>query len=231
MTGLMSGAGTPAAPLPRLGGVGAYAGDEFDDTEVFDDAETSGDVPAAGPAAGTGSARAGRHARWAGLSIDPGELVADLNGPQRRAVEHRGGPLLVVAGAGSGKTRVLTRRIAHLVATAEVAPWEILAITFTNKAADEMRERLVSLLGPVAERMWVSTFHAACVRILRSNADRLGYRRSFTIYDDADSRRLVEQICREFGIDTKKLAPRAVQGAISGAKAELVGPEVYKDAA
>ncbi|HUO48249.1 MAG TPA: UvrD-helicase domain-containing protein, partial [Acidimicrobiales bacterium] len=134
-------------------------------------------------------------------------------------------------GAGSGKTRVLTRRVAHLVATAEVAPWEVLAITFTNKAADEMRERLIGLIGPPAERMWVSTFHAACVRMLRSHADRLGYARSFTIYDDTDQRRLIEQIERELNIDTKKIPPRGVQAAISRAKAELATAEDYRGAA
>ena len=135
---------------------------------------------------------------------------------------HRGGPLLVVAGAGSGKTRVLTRRVGHLIATGDARPWEILAITFTNKAADEMRSRLIGLVGPVAEKMWVSTFHAACVRILRAHADRLGYRKSFTIYDDTDSRRLVEQILRDLNIDSKKIPPRSVQATISGAKAEMM---------
>ena len=128
----------------------------------------------------------------------------------------------MVAGAGSGKTRVLTRRVAHLIATGDARPWEILAITFTNKAADEMRTRLVGLVGPVAERMWVSTFHAACVRILRAHADRLGYRSSFTIYDDTDSRRLVEQILRDLNIDAKKIPARSVQATISAAKAEMI---------
>ena len=137
---------------------------------------------------------------------------------------HRGGPLLVVAGAGSGKTRVLTRRIAHLIATGDATPWEILAITFTNKAADEMRRRVAGLVGPVAERMWVSTFHAACVRILRAHADRLGYRKSFTIYDDTDSRRLVEHILPRPEHRRQEAArPRSSRPAISGAKAELAG--------
>ncbi|MDE3086712.1 MAG: UvrD-helicase domain-containing protein, partial [Acidobacteriota bacterium] len=161
----------------------------------------------------------------------PDSLLEHLNGPQRRAVEHRGSPLLVVAGAGSGKTRVLTHRVAHLIATGDATPWQVLAITFTNKAADEMRERLIGLVGPVAEKMWVSTFHAACVRILRSHAERLGYRKSFTIYDDGDSRRLIEQIAREMNIDTKKIPPRGIQAAISGAKAELAGPGQYREAA
>ena len=156
------------------------------------------------------------------------ELVAGLTGPQREAVLHRGGPLLIVAGAGSGKTRVLTRRIAHLIATRDAAPWQILAITFTNKAADEMRRRVVELVGPRAERMWVSTFHSACVRILRAHGERLGYKGSFTIYDDADSRRLVEIVCRELDIDTKKLSPRSILGQISQAKSRQQGPEEYR---
>ncbi len=151
-----------------------------------------------------------------------------MNEPQREAVCHPDGPLLVVAGAGSGKTRVLTRRIAYLVGSGRVPPWQVLAITFTNKAADEMRHRLRELLGEVADRMWVSTFHSACVRILRSQADRLGYRKSFTIYDDADSRRLIEQVERDLDIDTRRLSPRSVQGAISAAKSELLDFETYK---
>src|SRR6202035_4032592 len=158
-------------------------------------------------------------------------LLEGLTGPQRRAVLHRGSPLLVVAGAGAGKTRVLTHRIAHLIASGDATRWEILAITFTNKAADEMRERLVRLIGPVAERMWVSTFHAACVRMLRAHADRLGYRKSFTVYDDTDSRRLVEHILRDLNIDAKRLPARQVQAAISGAKAELVEAVAYAGAA
>ena len=137
-------------------------------------------------------------------------------------------PLLIVAGAGSGKTRVLTRRIAHLIASGDAAPWQILAITFTNKAADEMRRRVAELVGPRAGRMWVSTFHSACVRILRAHGDRLGYKGSFTIYDDADSRRLVEIVCREMDIDTKKLSPRSILGQISQAKSKQLGPVEYR---
>ncbi len=158
-------------------------------------------------------------------------LLEGLTSPQRAAVTHRGGPLLIVAGAGSGKTRVLTRRIAHLVATGTAAPWQILAITFTNKAADEMRRRVVDLVGPRAERMWVSTFHSACVRILRANGDRLGYKGSFTIYDDADSRRLVEIVCRELEVDVKRLPPRSILGQISQAKSRQLGPEEFRQAA
>jgi DNA helicase-2/ATP-dependent DNA helicase PcrA len=136
-----------------------------------------------------------------------------------------------VAGAGSGKTRVLTRRIAHLIATGDAAPWQILAITFTNKAADEMRSRVAELVGRRADRMWVSTFHSACVRILRAHGDRLGYKGSFTIYDDADSRRLVEIVCRELDIDTKKLSPRSILGQISQAKSRQQGPDEFRAAA
>jgi len=149
------------------------------------------------------------------------DLVADLNPPQREAVLHDDGPLVVVAGAGSGKTRVLTRRIARLVASG-VPPRHILAITFTNKAADEMRRRVVELVGPDAERMWVSTFHAACVRMLRRNVDRIGYRPGFTIYDDGDSRRLVEHVLDDLGVDHKRFPPRAVLGVISSAKSDMV---------
>ncbi|HUD16732.1 MAG TPA: UvrD-helicase domain-containing protein, partial [Acidimicrobiales bacterium] len=158
-------------------------------------------------------------------------LLVGLTEPQRASVVHRGGPLLIVAGAGSGKTRVLTRRIAHLIATGDAKPWQILAITFTNKAAEEMRTRVAELVGPRAARMWVSTFHSACVRILRAHGDRLGYKGSFTIYDDADSRRLIEIVCREMDIDTKKMSPRSIQGQISQAKSGQLGPEEYRAAA
>ncbi|MGA2838428.1 MAG: UvrD-helicase domain-containing protein [Acidimicrobiales bacterium] len=159
------------------------------------------------------------------------ELTAGLTPSQEASVVHRGGPLLIVAGAGSGKTRVLTRRIAHLIATGDAAPWQILAITFTNKAADEMRRRVAELVGPRADRMWVSTFHSACVRILRAHGDLLGYKGSFTIYDDADSRRLVEIIARELDIDTKKMSPRSMLGQISQAKSRQQGPAEYRAAA
>ena len=154
-------------------------------------------------------------------AADPDALVADLTGPQRAAVEHRGGPLLVVAGAGSGKTRVLTRRIAHLLATGDATPFSILAITFTNKAADEMRARVTELVGPGAERMWVLTFHAACLRMLRANAVRLGYQPGFTVYDDTDTRNVLTLLMVDEGLDLRRLPPRAVQAAISGAKSQL----------
>ena len=170
------------------------------------------------------------HHRMDGM-IDPDTLVEGLTPPQHDSVVHRGGPLLIVAGAGSGKTRVLTRRIAHLIASGDAAPWQILAITFTNKAADEMRRRVVESVGERGKRMWVSTFHSAGVRILRAHGDRLGYKGSFTIYDDADSRRLVEIVCRELDVDTKKLPPRSIIGQISQAKSRQLGPAEYRAAA
>jgi DNA helicase-2/ATP-dependent DNA helicase PcrA len=155
------------------------------------------------------------------------DLLAGLNPAQTEAVSHPDGPLLVVAGAGSGKTRVLTHRIAWLIAEKGLSPFEILAITFTNKAAQEMRERVAALVGPVARRMWVSTFHSACVRILRRDAGRLGYRSNFTIYDQADAVRLAGYVIRDLGLDAKKFPPRTIHGHISAAKNELVDFEAY----
>ncbi len=155
------------------------------------------------------------------------DLLAGLNPVQAEAVAHAGGPLLIVAGAGSGKTRVLTHRIAWLIAEQGVSPFEILAITFTNKAAQEMRERVEALVGPVARRMWVSTFHAACVRILRRDASRLGYRSNFTIYDQADAVRLTGYVIRDLGLDSKRFPARAIHGLISTAKNELIDFETY----
>jgi len=152
-------------------------------------------------------------------------LLEGLNDAQRSAVSHPGGPLLVVAGAGSGKTRVLTRRIAWLIAARGAHPGSILAITFTNKAAAEMRERVADLVGPRARMMWVSTFHSACVRILRREANRFGFTSSFTIYDSADQRRLMTLICRDMELDPKKINPRAVLNWISNLKNELVDHE------
>jgi DNA helicase-2/ATP-dependent DNA helicase PcrA len=161
--------------------------------------------------------------------LDPDSLLDGLTAPQVAAVTQRGGPLLVVAGAGSGKTRVLTRRIAHLLATGDARPYEIMAITFTNKAADEMRRRVVDLVGPDADRMWVSTFHSACLRMLRAHADILGYQRGFTIYDAGDAETAVERIMKELNLDTKRLPPRSVSAAISAAKNEMMSPERYAD--
>lgn len=152
-------------------------------------------------------------------------LLADLNDPQRAAVVHAGTPLLVVAGAGSGKTRVLTRRIAWLIAERGAEPGQILAITFTNKAAREMKERVAELIGPQARWMWVSTFHSACVRILRREIDRLGFRSNFSIYDTADTKRLLSLVLGDLNADAKKFPPGAVLGWISGKKAELIDPD------
>ena len=152
-----------------------------------------------------------------------------LNGPQREAVLCTEGPLLVLAGAGSGKTRVLTHRIAHLVEGLNVAPWQILAITFTNKAAAEMRERLQSLIGGGARGMWVSTFHSMCVRILRTDCERVGFAKGFTIYDDSDSKRLVEQIMDELNIDKKRYPIPALRNRISQAKNDLQVAEVFAE--
>jgi DNA helicase-2/ATP-dependent DNA helicase PcrA len=151
-----------------------------------------------------------------------------LNEPQREAVTHGEGPLLILAGAGSGKTRALTRRIAYLVGTRQARASEILAITFTNKAAAEMRERVEQLVGNQARAMWVMTFHSACARILRADADKLNYTRGFTIYDEADSVRLVKQCTEELGHDTKRYAPRAVKRQISDAKSQLLDAAAYK---
>jgi len=157
-------------------------------------------------------------------------LLEGLNPQQQAAVIHSGGPLLVVAGAGSGKTRVLTRRIAYLMARRGVAPYEILAITFTNKAAGEMKDRVAALVGPVAKSMWVSTFHSACVRLLRQEAVRLGYANSFSIYDSADSLRLITIVSKELNLDPKRYPPRQFQSIISNAKNELMGPHDYVNA-
>lgn len=152
-----------------------------------------------------------------------------LNGPQREAVLCTEGPLLVLAGAGSGKTRVLTHRIAHLVEDLNVAPWQIMAITFTNKAAAEMRERLQSLIGGGARGMWVSTFHSMCVRILRTDCERVGFAKGFTIYDDSDSKRLVEQIMDELNIDKKRYPIPALRNRISQTKNDLQVAEVFAE--
>lgn len=152
-----------------------------------------------------------------------------LNGPQREAVLCTEGPLLVLAGAGSGKTRVLTHRIAHLVEDLNVTPWQIMAITFTNKAAAEMRERLQSLIGGGARGMWVSTFHSMCVRILRTDCERVGFAKGFTIYDDSDSKRLVEQIMDELNIDKKRYPIPALRNRISQAKNDLQVAEVFAE--
>jgi DNA helicase-2/ATP-dependent DNA helicase PcrA len=169
-----------------------------------------------------------------GAPVEPGasaeeRLLAGLNPPQREAVRFGEGPLLVLAGAGSGKTRVLTHRIAWLLATGQARPNQILAITFTNKAAEEMRERVAGLVGGVERRMWVMTFHAACARLLRIEAERLGYSTKFTIYDEADSLRMLKRCLEELEVDTKRYPPRAVRARISDAKNQLIDAESYQE--
>ncbi len=159
----------------------------------------------------------------------PEQYLANLNPAQREAVLHTEGPLLVIAGAGSGKTRVLTHRVAHLTSAIGVKPNEILAITFTNKAAGEMRERLTAMLGPMARAIWILTFHAACGRMLRREVERLGYKSNFTIYDSADQVRLVKQVLEELEKDPKRFAPRGVHAQISNAKNQLITPAMYAE--
>src|SRR4051794_90860 len=161
-------------------------------------------------------------------AVAPDSLLEGLNEPQREAVLHGEGPLLILAGAGSGKTRVLTHRIAHLVGTGQARPGEILAITFTNKAAQEMRERVEQLVGNRARAMWVMTFHSACARMLRADADKLGYTRGFTIYDEQDSLRLVKACVDELDVDPKRFAPRGIRRQISDAKNQLLDAEAYR---
>ncbi|MFD4698442.1 DNA helicase PcrA [Streptomyces niveus] len=159
--------------------------------------------------------------------VDPAALLEGLNEEQRAAVVHTGSPLLIVAGAGSGKTRVLTHRIAHLLGTRSVHPGEILAITFTNKAAGEMKERVEQLVGPRANAMWVMTFHSACVRILRRESKRLGFTSSFSIYDAADSKRLMALVCRDLDLDPKRHPPKSFSAKISNLKNELIDEETF----
>src|ERR1700727_1567513 len=154
-------------------------------------------------------------------------LLSGLNDPQRDAVTYGDGPQLILAGAGSGKTRVLTHRIAYLIATDGAKPNEILAITFTNKAAGEMRDRAELLVGRRVRAMWVMTFHAACARMLRAEAPRLGYTRQFTIYDQADARRLAKRCPDELGTDPKRLTPASIGSQISDAKNKLRDAAAY----
>ncbi len=172
------------------------------------------------------------HQTWASSEGSADDLIADLNPQQRAAVEHSGSPLLIVAGAGSGKTAVLTRRIAYLLRMRGVAPGQILAITFTNKAAAEMRDRVIDLVGPTATRMWVATFHSACVRILREQAHLLpGLNTNFTIYDADDSKRLLGMIAKDLQINAQKFPPRLLAAAISALKTELTDPDAASDEA
>ncbi len=156
------------------------------------------------------------------------DYLSRLNEQQRKAVEQTEGPLLILAGAGSGKTRVLTCRIAYLIRELGVSPWNILAITFTNKAAGEMRDRVDAAIGPAGGQVWVSTFHSACCRILRRDIDRLGFDRSFTIYDTADSRQVVKEVIRQLELDPKVYREKAVLARISAAKNEMIDPEEYE---
>ncbi len=160
------------------------------------------------------------------MIIDPAALTGLLNAPQREAVLHEGGPLVVFAGAGSGKTRVITHRVAHLVCARGVAPWNILAVTFTNKAAAEMRERLTHLLGGAAARdLWVGTFHATCARLLRRYATEIGVKSTFTIYDEADQRAMIKRVLRDLALDEKRVTPKQVAAFIERCKQEVVGPD------
>jgi DNA helicase-2/ATP-dependent DNA helicase PcrA len=163
--------------------------------------------------------------------LDPEALLAGLNPQQRQAVVHAGSPLLIVAGAGSGKTRVLTHRIAYLLAERHVQPGQILAITFTNKAAGEMKDRVAALVGPRAKVMWVSTFHSACVRLLRAEAARLGYKSTFTIYDQGDAQRLMTLCCRDLDLDPKRYPPRGISHQVSNLKNELIDWETASQSA
>jgi len=183
-------------------------------TSLFDDLPDTAQAPEDRP-------------RPARLAVDPETLLEGLNPQQRAAVLHQGGPLLIVAGAGSGKTRVLTHRIAWLIAERNASPGQILAITFTNKAAGEMKERVARLVGPRAKAMWVSTFHSACVRICRSEVKRLGFSSSFSIYDADDSRRLMTAVARDLDLDPKRYPPRSLAAQVSNLKNELID---YEDA-
>src|SRR5699024_9284295 len=158
-----------------------------------------------------------------------GDLLQGLNKEQKQAVKHTDGPLLIMAGAGSGKTRVLTHRIAYLLREKDIAPRNILAITFTNKAAREMKDRVYKLVGTNSDQIWVSTFHSMCVRILRRDIDRIGYNRSFTILDSSDQLSVVKQVLKSLNIDPKKFDPRAMLGQISAAKNQLITPEEYNN--
>jgi DNA helicase-2/ATP-dependent DNA helicase PcrA len=202
-------------PLPELSP--APASGEVDARGVPTWAEAGGEPPPEG---------AGRRTRPV-ITRDPEALLEGLNPQQRAAVIHEGPPLLIVAGAGSGKTRVLAHRIAHLLAARDVRPGQILAITFTNKAAGEMRDRVASLIGARSQGMWVSTFHSACVRILRREASHVGLKSTFSIYDAADSQRLMSMVLRDLDLDPKRYRPRAFSAQVSNLKNELVDEETY----
>src|SRR6185503_20024300 len=207
------GAGTGGAEVPRPDGSvtrPAYSED------VMSSVQQALPGTAALPRSAPGSV---------GRELD--RMLAGLNGPQRDAVIHEGGPLLIVAGAGSGKTRVLTHRIAYLLGARHTQPGEILAITFTNKAAGEMKERVAHLVGPRARAMWVSTFHSACVLILRAEAAKLGLKSSFTIYDQGDSVRLMTMVARDLDLDAKRYPGRSLAAQVSNLKNELIDEEAF----
>jgi len=203
-------------PLPGL--TPTAARDGVDERGVPTWAEAGGEGPANGVGHPTGGSGVGR---------DPEALLEGLNHQQRAAVTHVGAPLLIVAGAGSGKTRVLAHRIAYLLASRDVRPGQILAITFTNKAAGEMRDRVASLVGARSRAMWVSTFHSACVRILRREASHVGLKSTFSIYDAADSQRLMSMVMRDLDLDPKRYRPRAFSAQVSNLKNELIDDETY----
>ena len=230
----------PEAALPALIPTGgSFDDDSWADVEAPEedwgpeDAPPPEDEAAAARARADGAAPSGHVSgpAWGVTVSDPAELLSGLNPAQEAAVTHAGAPLLIIAGAGSGKTRVLTHRIAHLIATGRARPGEILAITFTNKAAAEMRERVTALVGPAGERMWVSTFHSACVRILRREHEAAGLRSTFSIYDAADSTRLITLIVRELGIDPKRFTPKTFAHRISDLKNELITPAQFAERA
>ncbi|MEW6942648.1 DNA helicase PcrA [Trueperella pyogenes] len=191
-------------------------------------AAAQGQVGADQGQAGPGQGAAGQGVSACGHAVRSDSALEGLNAEQRRAVIHSGGHLLVVAGAGSGKTRVLTTRIYHLISSGSVRPSEILAITFTNKAAKEMRERLESMIGPTAQRMWISTFHSACVRILRAEHEALGMRSTFTIYDSADSNRLMTMVAREENIDIKQFPVKKLLRRVSDLKNDMVTASAFE---
>src|SRR5512135_643482 len=199
-------------------------------TEAMTEATASTTAPTAAPTTGATVGGDGSetlpHARRR-QPPDTAALLADLNPQQRAAVLHEGAPLLIVAGAGSGKTRVLTHRIAYLLGARGVQPGQILAITFTNKAAGEMKERVAALVGRRARAMWVSTFHSACVRILRAEATTLGLSPSFSIYDQGDAQRLMTLVCRDLDLDPKRFPPRSLAARVSALKNELVDEETF----
>jgi DNA helicase-2/ATP-dependent DNA helicase PcrA len=202
-------------PLPELSP--AAASGEVDARGVPTWAEAGGELPPEGAGQRSGPV----------ITRDPEALLEGLNPQQRSAVIHQGPPLLIVAGAGSGKTRVLAHRIAHLLAARDVRPGQILAITFTNKAAGEMRDRVASLIGARSQGMWVSTFHSACVRILRREAAHVGLKSTFSIYDAADSQRLMSMVLRDIDLDPKRYRPRAFSAQVSNLKNELIDEETY----